>query len=81
MTYPDIMGCERGCQLEGVGIPLTYIADYPGLSPVNSADFMGAVLGLDRVLWPSAFADFAFWTALSAALLWILVRARRRDRE
>ena len=75
------MGCEQGCELAGVGVPLTYIADYPGLSPVNSADLMGAVLGLDRVLWPSAFADLAFWTALSAALLWILGRAFALRRE
>ena len=79
-TYPDIMGCELSCEVAASGLPVPFIVDYPGLSPVNSADLMGAILGLDRVLWDRAALAFSFWFAVSMAVAWIVshVRARRR---
>ena len=56
MSYPEIMGCERACEVATVGFPVTFILDYPGLSPAGSVDLVGAVLGLDRVLWGRAVA-------------------------
>ena len=80
MTYPDILGCERACEVAAAGLPVPFIADYPGLSPVNSADLVGALLGLDRVLWGRAATALAFWGAVSVLVVWAAgrVRARRR---
>ena len=77
-TYPDIMGCEQSCEVAASGLPVPFIADYPGLSPVNSADLMGAILGLDRVLWGRAALAFAFWLVVSMVVVWVAGRVRTR---
>ena len=41
-TYSEIMGCEFGCRVAAAGWPVPYIADYPGISVVGSADVVGA---------------------------------------
>jgi len=70
MSYPDIMGCERTCEVTAAGLPLPFIADYPGLSPANSASLTGAIFGLDRVLWGRSVGALAFWLVVSAAGVW-----------
>lgn len=65
MKYSDIDGCVNGCAVAAAGFPVPYIADYPGLSPANSADFVGAVVGVDKIAWPRAAIAFVFWTALA----------------
>lgn len=79
-TYPDIMGCERGCEVAAAGFPLPFIVDYPGLSPVGSAHPAGALLGLDRVLWPRAVAVLVFWSVVSVLLATIVTRSFSRKR-
>lgn len=79
-TYSDIAGCEQGCDVAASGFPTSFIADYPGLSPVNGADLMGALLGLDQVLWGRAAASFAFWCAVSGAVVWAWGRVRQGPR-
>lgn len=77
MTYPDIMGCEQSCEVAAAGFPVAFIVDYPGLSPVGSADLAGALLGLDRTLWDRAAVAYVFWTAVSAGLLRAVAAQRR----
>lgn len=64
VTYPDVMGVRAGVQVAAAGLPLPFIAHYPGLSPASSADLVGAALGLDRVLRGRAIAVLAFWSAM-----------------
>lgn len=67
--YPDIMGCEAGCVVAAAGWPAPYAVDYLGISPVGSADLVGALFGLDRFR-PAAFGlTWLFWTAVTAALV------------
>ena len=67
MVYPDIMGCETGCEVVAAGFPVPYVADYPGFSPGNSVGLLEAfVFGMDRVLWGPLALSFAFWLAVAA---------------
>jgi hypothetical protein len=78
VTYPDIMGCEFGCEVAAVGFPFPFIIDYPGISPGHSADLTGALLGVDQVNWGRAAATFSVWTV--AGLFATYVTRRKRER-
>ena len=76
--YPEIMGCESGCLAAAGGWPATYLVDYPGISPVGSVSLTDAMLGIDRI-WPAELVlTFIFWLAISALVVWLLVRRGRR---
>lgn len=74
--YPDIMGCESACVVSAGGWPMPYVVDYPGLSPVGSADVVGALMGLDRLRLPALAVTFAVWLAVSAAVVVGVSRGR-----
>ena len=77
-TYPDIMGCESGCPAAAGGWPVPYFVDYPGISPVGSVALTDALLGIDKIRPIGLAATFAFWLAVSALAVWLLVRKKRR---
>jgi hypothetical protein len=77
-TYPDIMGCESGCPAAAGGWPVPYLVDYPGISPVGSVSLTDALLGIDKIRPIELAATFAFWLAVSALAVWLLVRKKRR---
>lgn len=80
VTYGDIMGCESGCEQPAAGWPVPFVVDYPGLSPSGSVGgFWEIWFGIDKVFWGRLAASFAFWLAVSAAVMWAvrLVLARR----
>ena len=69
---PAPASCARPMLVKG--FPFPYISDFHGISPVGSADLVGAILGMDL------FHALAFWAdvAVYAALLLAAVVARRR---
>jgi len=67
--YADIMGCEVTCPVAAGGWPFAYVVDYPGLSPSGSADVLGYLLGVDRLLHGSLAATFLCWLLFFAVLL------------
>jgi hypothetical protein len=68
---PGSMHCQQGCDVVAAGWPFPYIVDYHGLSPVGSADVLGALFGLDFI-WPGAMAaTFLFWLGLLVAVAWL----------
>jgi hypothetical protein len=76
--YPEIMGCESGCLTAAGGWPAPYLVDYPGISPVGSVSLTDAMLGMDKI-WPAELAlTYVFWLAISALVVWLLVRKGRR---
>lgn len=72
--YPTTMGCELGCEVVGTGYPFAYIADKPYLSPVNSVDWINAILGVDQ-LYPAWLAiDFIIIASAFYAIFFALCR-------
>ena len=67
-TYADISGCEVSCRVAAGGWPFAYVADYPGLSPVASADFLGYLVGADMLLPVPFAATVLFWSMLFSFL-------------
>lgn len=61
--YADIMGCEISCVVAAAGWPVPFIIDYPGLSPVGSADFLGLTLGADKLRPDSLVTTGLCWAA------------------
>lgn len=43
------------------GFPFAYVVDSPYLSPRGSADLIGAVTGLDLLLWHGFLANILVW--------------------
>lgn len=80
VTYAEIMGCERGCEVAAAGFPLPFVADYPGLSVAHTVWWGGVLLGEDRVLPGPLAGSFAFWLAVSWLGVWLGGRAARRSR-
>lgn len=77
--YPDILGCEAGCDVVATGWPLVFVYDYPGLSVVNTADMMEVWLRADRFVWTPFAIDAGLWSlaifAADAGFRWF----RRRS--
>lgn len=76
-TYPDIMGCERGCSVAATGWPLIFVRDYTGMSVVNDADILEVWIAADRFAWTPFLLNVLCWTAVLLAALSVLRRARR----
>lgn len=72
--HPTTMGCE----VVGRGYPFAYIADKSYLSPVNSVDWIGALLGVDQ-LYPAWLAiDFAIIAIAFYGIFFALWRLSER---
>lgn len=67
VVYPEIMGCEQGCQVVATGWPVTFVSDYLGMSVVNTADMMEVWFAADRFDWPRFLFSAAIWSAASLA--------------
>jgi hypothetical protein len=63
---PAPASCARPVVVAGVPVP--YVSDYHGLSPVGSADVVGAVLGLDHFHAGAFWANVAFYGLVLAGL-------------
>lgn len=77
-VVPASEDCHTGCLAAAAGWPLAYIVDGHGLSPHGSADFIGMLLGLDRLDGSRAVLNWLLWSSIIAALL--TARALWRDR-
>jgi len=80
VVYPGSMDCVHGCDFLSGGWPFPYLVDHHGISPTGSVSLLGAILGVDIVWVGSLVATFAFWLAVSAAVVWIARRVQRKDR-
>lgn len=67
--YPDIMGCERGCEIVATGWPLVFVRDYLGMSVVGRAEITEVWFAADRFDWLPFLIDAIAWTVLAAACL------------
>ena len=72
---PAPQSCARPVLV--VGFPLPYISDYHGISVVNSAGLMGALLGEDHFHIEAFAANVAIYASLAFMLLPLW---RRRSR-
>jgi hypothetical protein len=68
-VVPGSEDCHTGCSAAAAGWPLAYIVDGHGLSPHGSADFVGMLLGLDRLDGPRAVLNYLLWSFAVAAML------------
>ncbi len=75
--YPDIMGCERGCQVAAGGWPVPFVVDYPGISPVGSVSISGGLMGEDRMRWGAFAASWALWLSVGGLAIGVVGRSRR----
>jgi hypothetical protein len=75
VTYSDILGCEIECSVVATGYPIPFIADYPGLSPADSADLMGLLMGWDRILWINFAVSAIFILFISLILVSSLLKS------
>jgi hypothetical protein len=73
---PGQVACPH--PMVAVGFPLPYVVDRDGLSPGNSADLMGALLGLDAFRPLPFWLDLAFWLGATLLLHALAGRVRRR---
>ncbi len=80
-TYPDIMGCETGCNVVATGWPFVFVRDYLGMSVGNTADIMEVWFAADRFDWMPFLLNVAAWTIISAATFTMLKRALAAARE
>jgi hypothetical protein len=69
---PAPASCAR--TVVAVGFPIPYIADYHGISPVGSADLIGALIGVDKIRPLAFWTNVAFYGALVAVVWGILTR-------
>jgi hypothetical protein len=76
-TYPDIMGCEQGCQVTATGWPLVFVRDYTGMSVVKTADILEVWFAADRFDWAPFGANLAFWSLLCFVVLAYFERKSR----
>ena len=63
---PAPASCARPVHV--IGFPLSYISDFHGISPVGSADLVGALLGEDLFRADAFALDLAFFAAVILAL-------------
>lgn len=73
-TYPDIMGCETGCNVVATGWPFVFVRDYLGMSVGNTADIMEVWFAADRFDWMPFLLNVVAWSLLSAAVFTMLRR-------
>lgn len=62
--YPEIMGCEQGCQVVATGWPFIFVRDYLGMSVGNRADILDVWLGADRFDLAPFLVNVLCWSAL-----------------
>lgn len=62
---PGVRECPR--HVAAVGFPLVYVVDRNGLSPANSADLVGALMGVDDFRAAPFAADVLAYLALLVA--------------
>jgi hypothetical protein len=63
--YPDIMGCEIGCEVVATGWPFVFVRDYLGMSVGNRADISEVWFAADQFDWPPFLVNVVVW-ALSS---------------
>lgn len=78
-TYPDIMGCETGCDVVATGWPFVFVRDYLGMSVGNRADIMEVWFAADRFDWGPFLLDTTLWSALLMLTHRTLMRKATRD--
>ena len=70
---PSPTSCAR--RVVATGFPIPYIADYHGISPVGSADLIGAAMGIDKIRPLPFWTNVVFYGAL-VAVVWGAVARR-----
>lgn len=79
-VVPGSEDCHAGCPAAAAGWPVAYIVDGHGLSPHGSADFIGMLLGLDRLDGGRAVLNWMLWLAAIVALATVFIRWRNGRR-
>ena len=51
-----------------IGWLVTFVSDYPAMSPVGSASLIGSVLGLDHFNYLAFSRTFGSWIGLAAVI-------------
>ena len=77
----DVMrdGCaDRLCDMLHSGWPFPFVRDLAGLSPTNSANLSGVLMGDDRLYWAPFLLNVLLYSSLAFLALWALARMRRR---
>ena len=73
--------CDTGCLAAAAGWPIAYVVDGHGLSPHGSADFIGMLLGLDRLDGLRAILNWLLWFCIVAAALAAFTLYRNRVKQ
>ena len=68
----------RLCDMLHSGWPFPFIRDLAGLSPTNSANLSGVLMGDDRLYWTPFLLNVFLYSSLAFLALWALARMRRR---
>lgn len=77
VAYPEILGCEKGCNVVATGWPFTFVSDYLGMSVVNSADITEVWFAADRFSWEPFLLNVGVWALASSAIMWVTRRIIR----
>lgn len=64
-VYPDIMGCENGCEVAATGWPLIFVKDYLGMSVAQKADILEVWFAADQLSWVPFLTNVTVWAVLS----------------
>ena len=72
--------CSTGCMAAAAGWPVAYIVDGHGLSPHGAADFIGMVVGADRLVATHALLNCLLWLAAVTAAWAIFAKWRNGAR-
>ena len=76
---PEVMGCESGCPIVARGWPAAFVVDGAASSPVNSADLVGVVIGVDDLDVRGLAKTAVVWLVFSVLLV-VLIRWKARGR-
>jgi hypothetical protein len=79
-VVPGSVDCDTGCLTAAARWPFAYIVDGHGLSPHGSADFIGMLLGLDKLVFKYAVLDCLIWFSAAAAGWSLIAKWRNRVR-
>lgn len=63
--YPDIMGCEHGCEVVATGWPLVFVRDYLGMSVVRTANILEVWFAADKLAWLPFLFNVGAWGLVS----------------